>query len=153
MQKAVFLRQVRLAEVWKKPLVIHCREAENDVFDILSSNLPNDWKIHLHCYTGSYEVATKFLNHFPNLYLGVSGVVTFPNASQVHSVVYNVPIERMILETDAPYLVPSCFGRDTRWSHPGMIPFIAKEVANIKNIHLDQVLKHALANTKRVYGL
>ncbi|XP_028407881.1 putative deoxyribonuclease TATDN2 [Dendronephthya gigantea] len=152
-QKAVFLRQVRLAEVWKKPLVIHCREAENDVFDILSSNLPNNWKIHLHCYTGSYEIASKFLNYFPNLYLGISGVVTFPKASQVHSVVYNAPIERMILETDAPYLVPSCFGRDTRLSHPGMIPFIAKEVANIKNMHLDQVLKHALANTKGVYDL
>ena len=152
-QKEVFLRQVRLAEVWNKPLVIHCREAENDVFDILSSNLPQDWRIHLHCYTGSYEVATKFLNHFPNLYLGVSGIVTFSKASQVHGVVYDAPIERMILETDAPYLVPKNLGNDARWSHPGMIPFIAEEVAKIKKIELDAVFEHALANTKSIYGI
>jgi TatD DNase family protein len=152
-QKEVFRRQVRQAEVWNKPLVIHCREAENDVFDILSSNLPRDWRIHLHCYTGSFEIATKFLNHFPNLYLGVSGIVTFSKASQVHNVVYDAPIERIVLETDAPYLVPSNLGNDARWSHPGMIPLIANEIAKIKNMELDQVLEHALANTKSIYGI
>lgn len=152
-QKEVFTRQVRLAEVWNKPLVIHCREAEDDVFDILSANLPKHWQIHLHCFTGNYEAAKKFLSHFPNLYLGVSGIVTFSKASQVHGVVYHTPIERIVLETDAPYLVPSCFGKDTKWSHPGMIPLIAEEIAKIKNMHLDQVLKHALANTKNIYGI
>ena len=151
-QKEVFLRQVKLAEVWNKPLVIHCREAENDVFDILSSNLPKDWRIHLHCYTGNYEIARKFLNHFPKLYLGVSGIVTFPKASQVHNVVFNAPIERMVLETDAPYLVPSNL-HDARWSHPGMIPLIAVEVAKIKKMEVDAVLQHALANTKTIYGI
>ena len=152
-QKQVFLQQVRLAEVWKKPLVIHCREAEDDVFEILSSNLPKDWPIHLHCYTGSYEIATKFLNHFQKLFIGISGIVTFPKASQVHSVAYHVPIERMVLETDAPYLVPSALKNGERWSHSGMIPLIAQEVANIKNMELDEVLAHALANTKSIYSI
>ena len=152
-QKQVFLKQVRLAEVWRKPLVIHCRDAEPDVFDILSSNLPKDWKIHLHCYTGCYEIATKFLNHFPNLYLGVSGIVTFPKAMQVHDVVKKAPIERLVLETDAPYLVPSDLRNDERWSHPGMVPLIAQEVAKIKQMKLDEVLEHALTNTKSIYGI
>lgn len=152
-QKAIFLRQVRLAEVWNKPLVIHCREAENDVFDILASNIPHNWRIHLHCYTGSFENATKFLNHFPNLYLGVSGIVTFSKASHVRNVVYDSPIERMVLETDAPYLVPSSVADNARWSHPGMIPLIANEVAQIKKMEVNQVLEHALANTKSIYGI
>jgi TatD DNase family protein len=152
-QKEVFLRQVRLAEVWNKPLVIHCREAEDDVFGILASNLPRDWRIHLHCYTGNLEIATKFLNHFPKLYLGISGIVTFSKASQVRNVVFDAPIERIVLETDAPYLVPSNHGGDARWSHPGMIPLIAAEIAKIKKLELDVVLQHALTNTKNIYGI
>lgn len=152
-QMQVFTRQVRLAESMAKPLVIHCREAENDVFDVLSSILPKTWKIHLHCYTGSYELATKFLNHFPNLYLGITGIVTFSNATQVKEVVFDAPIEKLVLETDAPYLVPNSVGKTRKWSHPGMIPLIAEEVAKIKKIDLDTVLEHALQNTKNIYGI
>lgn len=152
-QKQVFTRQVQLAESMAKPLVIHCREAENDVFDILSSILPQNWKIHLHCYTGSYEVATRFLDYFPNLYLGITGIATFSKAAQVHSVIFDAPIERLVLETDAPYLVPSNVGKIMKWSHPGMIPLIAEQVAKIKKMDLDTVLEHALQNTKHIYGI
>lgn len=152
-QMQVFTRQVRLAESLAKPLVIHCREAENDVFDVLSSILPKTWKIHLHCYTGSYDLATKFFNHFPNLYLGITGIVTFSKASQVHEVVYDVPVERLVLETDAPYLVPSNLGKTMKWSHPGMIPLIAEEVAKIKKIDMDIVLENSLKNIKDMYGI
>lgn len=152
-QKEVFRKQVKLAELWKKPLVIHCRESEEDVFEILSTNIPKHWKIHLHCYTGSYEIAAKFLSHFSNLFLGITGIVTYPSAKQVQEVVRKAPIECILLETDAPYLVPTSLSSETRHSHSGMIPLVAQAIAKIKCMSLDKVFEHALANTKYVYGI
>ncbi|GFT32162.1 putative deoxyribonuclease TATDN2 [Trichonephila clavipes] len=105
-QFEVFCRQLKIALMKKLPVVVHCRDAHEDGMRIISQVLPKDYTIHLHCFTDTWEWAQKWLNKFPNLYIGITNVVTFPSAKSVHEVAKNIPLDRLLLETDAPYFVP-----------------------------------------------
>jgi TatD DNase family protein len=105
-QKKVFVQQLKLGVSTKKPIIIHTREAEKDTFDILKSNCPQDYKIHVHCFTDSAEFAESLLKEFPNLYFGFTGVLTYSKSTSLQSVVKDViPLNRILLETDGPYMV------------------------------------------------
>lgn len=152
-QKDVFQRQARWAVELGKPVVIHCRDAEMDMTDILRSALPCDWKIHLHCYTGAPEFAQGLLKEFPNLFIGITGLVTFAKAKNIHELAFDLPLERLLLETDAPYFVPSQVSKLKKWSHPGMVLYVAERIAEIKNIPLDDVLEASRRNTTQMYSI
>jgi len=79
-QKEVFSKHCKLAVNLKKPLVVHTREANDDTFKILKEFIPNDWKIHVHCYTDGTEFAKKLLENFKNVYFGFTGVMTYNSA-------------------------------------------------------------------------
>ncbi|XP_058960888.2 putative deoxyribonuclease TATDN2 [Pocillopora verrucosa] len=153
-QKEVFTRQANWAVTLEKPLVVHCRDAETDTLEILKSCLPQDWRIHLHCYTGSSAFATRFFREFPNLFIGMTAVVTFAKATNIHELAFDVPLEKLLLETDAPYFVPSQVAdKHNKFSNPGMAIFTAQRIAEIKGVALEEVLETVRKNTARVYGI
>lgn len=154
-QREVLMHQLALAISFEKPLVLHCRDAEEDLLQILSSRVPPDWRMQLHCYTGSLEMAERFLSIFPSLYIGVCGNVTFAKKHTVREVVCKVPLERMVLETDAPYNTPSNLprARQCRFSHPALAFYVAKEVAKLRRVPVSDVLQAARSNTTLLYGV
>ncbi|CAG8793172.1 4477_t:CDS:1, partial [Racocetra persica] len=154
-QRRVFIRQIEQAKKLQKPLVIHTREAEEDTWDILTKHVPKDWKIHVHCFTDSPGLAKKLLDYFPNLYIGITGVVTYGSAKNTQEIVRSVvPLNRILLETDAPYMTPAKLNRNKRTnekvtvSHSGMIPFVAQKIAEITDKEIDVIMRAARDNTR-----
>ena len=155
-QKDILKHQLQLVVPFGKPVVLHCRNAEQDLFQILIQYLPKDWFIHLHCFTGEPHIATQFMNEFPNLYLGVCGNVTNPRQVNMRSVVCEVPLERLLIETDAPYHVPSNLPKAAGWcrnTHPALAFYVAKEIAKLRKVDLVDVLKCVRTNTRTLYGV
>lgn len=154
-QKDILRHQLQLVVPFGKPVVLHCRDAEQDLFEILMQCLPRDWLIHLHCFTGEPHVATQFLNEFPNLYLGVCGNVTNPRQANMRTVVCEVPLKRLLIETDAPYHVPSNLPKASwcRNTHPALAFYVAKEIAKLRKEDLVDVLKTVRTNTQTLYGV
>eukprot|EP01089_Gocevia_fonbrunei_P020449 TRINITY_DN7633_c0_g1_i2.p1 TRINITY_DN7633_c0_g1~~TRINITY_DN7633_c0_g1_i2.p1 ORF type:complete len:194 (+),score=29.73 TRINITY_DN7633_c0_g1_i2:41-583(+) len=150
-QKKVFSQQISKAIELKKPLVIHTREAEEDTYTIMKELVPKDWNIHIHCFTSSKPFAEKLLSEWDNLFIGFTGVITFGTAQNVRDVCKIVPLDRFLLETDGPYMAPTPFRGKT--CHSGHIPYIAKKIAEVKEIPIEKVFEEALKNTKRMYGI
>ncbi|PPQ86345.1 hypothetical protein CVT25_005598 [Psilocybe cyanescens] len=158
-QQAVFARQLKQAVRLGKSLTIHTREADDDTERILKAEVPKDHKIHIHCFTDSPGFAQRLLDHFPNLYIGITGVITYSTNTDTSTVVHNMvapPSEplsessessaspsslRILLETDAPFMVPANLyddlpairGKKLPVCHTAMIPWTAKFVAEITN--------------------
>jgi len=150
----VFERQLQLAVSLKKPLVIHCREADEDLLNIMKKFVPSDYKIHRHCFTGSYPVIEPLLKHFPNMSVGFTAVLTYSSAWEARDALKQIPLERIIVETDAPYFLPRQVPKSLcQYAHPGLALHTVREIARVK----DQPLAHTLAtlreNTSRLYNL
>jgi TatD DNase family protein len=97
-QIACFRRQLKWGiEVMKKPIIIHTRDAEDDTKAILEEIVPVDWKVHIHCFTGSPEFAKWATARFPNLFIGFTGCITFPSASNLRDLIQELPLERLLL--------------------------------------------------------
>ncbi|KAL5251937.1 hypothetical protein ACHWQZ_G014917 [Mnemiopsis leidyi] len=157
MQKDAFLAQIKHALKLNKPFVIHARGAEMDAFEIMKAKAPKDHKIHFHCYSGSWNTAWKMLEYFPNMYLGVTGLVTFGTASDVREVARKIPLERLLIETDAPYMKPNNAGSvdqdSPRSASPAMGLWVAAKIAEIRRIELDDVLIQVRKNVTNMYGI
>ena len=148
-QKEVFAKQLRLAVGTGKPVIIHSRDAEEDTYAILRENVPADYPIHIHCFTGTPEWGLKMVAAFPNLYVGLTGSVTF--IDRIHSFVRDVDLGRLLLETDGPFMAPAPYRGSL--SHPGMIPTIAAFIAKLRGCPVEEVMTRALENTKKLYKL
>lgn len=151
-QREVFKAQINIAKETKLPIIIHSRDAAEDTLAIMTENIPADWKIHFHCC--SYEdpeFAAKILKAFPNLFIGFTGALTFKKSEKLREVIKSVPLNRTLLETDAPYMAPEPYRGQT--CHPGYIPLIAKRVAEIHGSTTEEVLKITRENVKKVYGI
>ncbi|KAG8721029.1 hypothetical protein FRC09_008588 [Ceratobasidium sp. 395] len=168
-QKSVLIRQIKCAIELGKPLTIHTREADEDIYEILTTHVPKEWKIHIHCFTDSVELAEKLLAYFPNLYIGITGVITYATNLNTAQVIRNLikagpnPTDptrsplRIVLETDAPYMTPANFTKTQqtalglKTNARGMIPWIAEFVATVANQAVaEQVIQEvelAAANT------
>ncbi|XP_022254125.1 uncharacterized protein LOC106469189 isoform X2 [Limulus polyphemus] len=105
-QHHVLRKQLKIAVAHNVPIVIHCRDAHEDCLKILKEEVPCDHFIHRHCFTGNWDEAILWLETFPNLYIGLTALVTFPAATDVHEVARKVPLNRLLLETDTPYFLP-----------------------------------------------
>lgn len=145
-QKEGFRKQLRLAEKLNKPVVIHSREAMEDTVNILLE-FP-EIKGVIHCYPGSFETAKILIDRF---YLGIGGTLTFKNSKKLVEVVKNIPLERLVLETDSPYLTPEPF-RGKR-NEPIHVEQVAKKIAEIKDIPIEEVIKITTENAKKLYGI
>ena len=145
-QIAGFRKQMELAERVNKPVVIHTREALQYTLDVLK-DYKNVGGI-LHCYPGSYEAAKPFLDRY---YLGIGGTLTFKNNRKTKELVKELALEKIVLETDCPYLTPVPF-RGKR-NEPVYTKYVAEEVARIKEISVEEVIKVTTENAKKIYGM
>ncbi|XP_043832359.1 putative deoxyribonuclease TATDN2 isoform X2 [Dromiciops gliroides] len=153
-QRKVFERQLQLAVALKKPLVIHCREADEDLLAIMKKFVPTDYKIHRHCFTGSYPVIEPLLKHFPNLSVGFTALVTYSSAWEAREALKRIPLERIIVETDAPYFLPRQVPKSLcQYAHPGLALHTVREIAKVKGEPLFQTLATLRQNTSRLYSL
>jgi len=144
LQKNMFKKQLEIAEKYKKTVIIHSRDALQDTYDILKN-----YKVRgsLHCYSGSLEMAREFIKL--GFYIGVGGVVTFRNAKNIISVIENISIHNILLETDAPYLTPEPYrGMKNDSSY---IPLIANKIASIKEITVDEVVDITTTNANDLF--
>eukprot|EP00051_Salpingoeca_urceolata_P015256 m.196917 g.196917 ORF g.196917 m.196917 type:complete len:384 (+) comp18337_c1_seq1:288-1439(+) len=155
-QQDVFRRQIKAAVRCGVPLVVHSRDAAEDTFSILDAEAPDTLKIHLHCCTDNCDTALKFLKRFPNLFIGIAGNVTFSKAKTTLELAFDLPLDRLLLETDSPYMFPANFpgsGAGKQWSYPAHAICVAEKIAETKRITLDEVLLAALRNVETMYGV
>ena len=152
-QKEVFLKHIRIAKDLHKSLVIHSREAEDDVYDILIQEEMQEWPIHVHCFTGDHRQLHRFVNEFPNMCFGFTNLISYPTATTTHEVVKSIPLDRVLLETDAPYFVPKSLRDDEQFSHPGNVLFVAEEIAEIKGQDVDVVLENCRRNVRKLFQI
>ncbi len=148
-QKFWFRRQLELARKIDKPVIIHSRDAAKDTFDILAANNADEIGGVIHCFSYGADLAMRYVDM--GLYIGVGGVVTFKNGRKMKEVVEAVPIEKILLETDSPYLAPEP-NRGKRNSSLN-IPFIAQKIAEIKGLTYDEVVRITEENAKRMYKI
>lgn len=145
-QKLVFRQQLELAAQLDLPVVVHDREAHGDVMEYLQKFKPRGV---LHCFSGSVEMAREVLKL--GMYIGLGGVVTFKNARHAPEVAADIPLDRLLLETDAPYMAPEPF-RGKR-NDSSLIRFTAEKIAEIRGLTPQQVLCAAAENTKRLFQI
>lgn len=144
-QKELFIRQLHLAEKYNLPVIIHTRDSIQDCLDILKK--ANNHGI-IHCFSGSYEMAKEFIKI--GFYLGIGGVLTFKN-SKLYEVIEKIDISKIVLETDSPYLSPEPLrGKQNR---PSNIYYVAKKIAEIKSITVEEVIKITTENAKRIFDI
>ena len=149
-QKQGFLRQLKIAYELHKPIVIHCRDAYGDMIELLKENKNLlTYGGTFHCYTGSYEIAKEILKL--GFYISVGGVSTFKNAINVQEMIKKIPLDKLILETDCPYLAPTPF-RGKR-NEPMYIPVIAENLAKIKEIAVKDVVLKTTENARRLFNI
>ncbi|ETO25229.1 hypothetical protein RFI_11906 [Reticulomyxa filosa] len=143
LQQPAFEAQLRMALQLALPLIIHTRQAEDDTFQIL---------IHVHCFTDSLAFALNVLKTFPLSFFGFTGVITFASSSShFQELIHNIPLDRILLETDGPFMAPNPFRGAI--SHSGYIGLVAEKIAEIKQIDVDVVVKQCRENTKKMYGV
>lgn len=145
-QRKVFRRQCELANELNLPVIVHDREAHGDTLDILREVKPTG---SLHCFSGSREMALELVKL--GMYIGVGGVVTFNNARRLVETVEAVPLERLLLETDAPYLSPVPYRGKA--CHSAYIYYTAMKIAEIKKISVEEVLKVTSDNAKKLFSI
>ena len=148
LQKEIFIKQIKLANELNLPISIHDREAHKDTFDILKEHNKNS-KIVMHCFSGSVEFANECIKE--GMYIAFGGVVTFKNAVKMKEVAINIPLDRLLLETDAPYLTPVPFrGKENQ---PAYTKYVAEEIAKLRNITVNEINKATTQNTFEVFGI
>ncbi|TEA42556.1 putative deoxyribonuclease TATDN2 [Lagenorhynchus albirostris] len=153
-QHKVFERQLQLAVSLRKPLVIHCREADDDLLKIMKRFVPPDYKVHRHCFTGSYPVIEPLLKYFPNMSVGFTAVLTYSSAWEARDSLKQIPLERIIVETDAPYFLPRQVPKSLcQYAHPGLALHTVREIARVKDLPLARTLATLRENTCRLYSL
>ena len=145
-QKELFENQIILAKELELPIIVHDREAHGDTLEILKKHRPNGV---LHCFSGSPETAEGILKL--GMYIGLGGALTFKNARKAVEVAQMLPLDRLLLETDCPYMAPVPFRGKRNYS--GYIPYIAEKVAEIKGIDPQTVLDVTSKNANILFNL
>ena len=148
-QKKWFVKQIELAKEIKKPIIIHSRDAAKDTLDIIKETNAKEVGGVVHCFSYGVDMAREYLNM--GYYIGVGGVVTFKNGKKLKEVVKYAPLDRILLETDCPYLAPVPF-RGKR-NNSTYLTYVAKEIASIKGITVEEVKQVTMDNAIKMYGI
>ena len=149
LQKHWFLRQMELAHERNLPMIVHSREAAKDTLDMVIAAKPLELSGIIHCYSYSVEQAREYLNM--GYYLGIGGVLTFKNAKKLKEVAEYAPLSQIVLETDCPYLAPTPY-RGKR-NNSSMIAYVAEELAAIKQVPVEEVLRITNENGRKLYNI
>jgi TatD DNase family protein len=147
-QQHVFREQIRLARRRRLPIVIHTREAEDDTFRILAEERARDVGGVFHCFTGDRAMARRALD--AGFHLSLAGIVTFPKALELQEVAKLVPLDRVLIETDSPYLAPVPFRG--RRNEPAFVTHVARTIAELRGIEAASLGDAARANFDRLFN-
>jgi TatD DNase family protein len=148
-QKEVFRKQIQLAKEVKLPIIIHNRDATEDVVRILQEENASEVGGIMHCFTGSLEVAKQCMDM--NFYISFGGPVTFKNAKKPKEVVKEIPMDRLLIETDCPYLTPHPF-RGKR-NEPSYVKYVAEQIAELRGVTLEEVATKTSDNARKLFGI
>lgn len=148
-QKEVFRKQIQLAKEVKLPIIIHNRDATEDVVRILQEENASEVGGIMHCFTGSLEVAKQCMDM--NFYISFGGPVTFKNAKKPKEVVKEIPMDRLLIETDCPYLTPHPF-RGKR-NEPSYVKYVAEQIAELRGVTLEEVGTKTSDNARKLFGI
>jgi len=148
-QREVFEAQLEIAATLGKPVIIHNREADDDVLAVLEA-----WKGKLcggvfHCFTGDWELAKRVLDL--DFHLGFTGIVTFKNAPLTHEVALRCPLNRMLIETDAPYLAP--VPHRGKSNEPSYVPFVAAKISELRGLAREEIGQITTQNARALFGV
>lgn len=148
-QKEVFIEQIRMAKKLNLPIIIHDRDANHDVLEILKQEKSFDTGVLMHCFSGSHELADQYIKL--GAYISIAGPVTYKNARKTVEVVERIGIERLMIETDAPYLTPEPF-RGKR-NEPMFVQYTCNKVAGILQMDVETVALKTLNNAKEFFRI
>jgi TatD DNase family protein len=147
-QIELFIRQLEIADKLHLPVIVHNRDAGADVLEILSNKLPQRGGI-LHCFSEDWSYAERALEI--DLYISFAGNVTYRNAKNLHETARNMPLERMLIESESPFMVPSSYrGKRNR---PAYLHATAAFIAEIREVEIEEVAEALYENSLRVFGL
>ena len=144
-----FREQIELAKELGLPIVVHDREAHQETLEILKSEKAEKCGGIIHCFSGDYEMAKVCIDM--GFYISIPGTITFKNAEGFREIVKKIPLESLLVETDAPFLTPEPF-RGKR-NEPGYVRYTAQKMAEIKKVSFEKVAEVTTENALRVYGL
>jgi TatD DNase family protein len=148
-QKEVFTKQIRLAKKLSLPIIIHDRDAHEDILDILKKEWTKDLRGVFHSYSGSVEMAFQVIEM--NFYISLGGPVTFKNAKKPKEVAKAVPIEKLLIETDSPYLTPEPY-RGKR-NTPVYVKFVAGKIAELRGIPYEEASRITAENAIKLFNI
>lgn len=148
-QRDVFIRQVRLAKKHHFPVIIHDREAHGDVMSVLRKEQDGSLYGILHCYSGSYEMARELIDM--GFYISFAGPLAFPKSTKLKEVATRLPLDKLLIETDSPYLTPPPYRG--RRNDPSRVYYVAEELARLHNVPVEDVIRITNTNAKTVYGI
>ena len=147
-QKLTFIKQIELANKLNLPIVIHTRKAKEDTIEILKQNKVNKKGV-FHCCSLKGDILKQAIDL--GFYISFAGPITFKNSKNVEEMINQVPIEKLLIETDSPYLSPEPL-RGTR-NQPQNVKYVANKIAQIKNIDIEEVAKITYQNTKKIFNI
>lgn len=148
-QKELFVRQIKLANQYKKPFIVHMRDATSDTYELIKNTKNNDISGVMHCYSASKESIQQFIDL--GMYISLAGPVTFKNAKTPKEVAKEIPLDKLLVETDCPYLSPTPFRGKV--NEPKNVLYIAKEIAKIKDISFEELSKQTYKNTCKLFNI
>lgn len=148
-QKEVFTRQIELANKYKKPFIVHMRDATSDTYEIIRDTKDSSLSGVMHCYSASKESMKQFVDL--NMYISLAGPVTFKNAKVPKEVAKEVPIDRLLVETDCPYLSPTPFRGKV--NEPKNVLYIAEEIANLRGMSFEDLSIQTYKNTCKLFNI
>ena len=146
-QQESFRKHIDVAKKIRKPLIIHTRSARKDTIDILINEKASDIGGVLHCFTETYEMAKKAIDL--GFYISISGIVTFKKAHELQDVVKKIPLDRLLVETDSPYLAPVPYrGKENQ---PAYVKHVAECIATLKDLSFDEVAEATTHNFNKLF--
>lgn len=148
-QKRVFRRQIQIAKDFQLPISIHMRDAIEDTYQILREEKVSEYGGIMHSYGGDVEYMKRFLDL--GMHISLSGVLTFKKATEVHEVAKVVPLDRLLIETDAPYLAPVPY-RGKR-NEPGYVRYVAERVAELRDVSVEDIAVATTRNANQLFRL
>ncbi len=148
-QLRIFKGQLAIAKEYDKPVIIHNREAHQDTYDVLEQAKIGPAGGVMHCFSGSWEMAKQFLEL--GLYISFAGSLTFKNADKLRGVALKIPEDRILIETDCPYLTPHPFRGDR--NEPSRVTLVGEKLAEIKQVPLTEIAGLTTRNAKNLFGI
>lgn len=148
-QSKIFKRQLGMAEDLNLPVIIHDREAHKQVYDIIKKMGKGERKGVIHCFSGNTDLAEAFIDL--GYFISIPGTVTYKNASTIKDVAASIPLDRILIETDSPFLSP--VPKRGKRNEPFNVTYTAKEIARLRNIPFEEVARQTSENAKALFGL